>query len=59
MPYPHRDRATAALRAQLRHDLAPGDQPDWGTFTVAGPVETADLRGRIWFEYRAELTTAG
>jgi hypothetical protein len=33
--------------------------PDWDTFTVAGPREFTDLRGRRWYEYRATVETSG
>src|SRR4051794_4985178 len=58
LPYPHLDRATAALRAELRHQLLAADPhqlPDWHTLEVAGPIETTDVRGRISLEYRASV----
>ena len=56
LPYEHLDRATASLRAELRRQLLAVDvheMPLWRTFAVTGPVEFTDLRGRTWFEYRA------
>lgn len=58
LPYPHyRDRAVAGLRAQLRHRMPRGEVANWNTFTVTGPVETADARVHIWYAWRAELAT--
>jgi hypothetical protein len=57
LPYPHRDRSTAGLRAELRHRAGDG-RPDWATFEVTGPVEVPDARGRVWFEYRATVGTS-
>lgn len=60
LPYSHRDRATAGLRAELRHQAAAhGAIPDWATFEVANPTEAADGRGRVWFEYRATVQIRG
>jgi hypothetical protein len=55
-PYPHRERATAGLRGQLRL-LTGGDGflPDWSTLVVEGPSEAAGLHGRIWFEWTATV----
>lgn len=58
LPLPRLDRATAGLRAMLRSQLASGGLPDWSTLVVTGPDEVPDARGRSWFEYRAEMTTA-
>ncbi len=58
LPYPHRDRATASLRAALRLQAGLGDRLDWSTLTVTGPHVTRDARGREWFTYRAEVGTA-
>jgi hypothetical protein len=57
LPYPHRDRATAGLRAALRLQAGPGDRLEWDTLTVTGPEVTRDTRGREWFTYRAEVST--
>lgn len=59
LPYPHLERATAGLRAALRHQmLGAGVQvPAWDSLEITGPVETTDGRGRLWFEYRATLAT--
>jgi hypothetical protein len=57
LPYPHRDRATGGLRAQLRYLLPAAVTANWTTFSVTGPIETTDFRGHTWYEYRAELTT--
>ncbi|MGY1761634.1 hypothetical protein ACI79G_10000 [Geodermatophilus sp. SYSU D00779] len=47
------------LRAALREQAGPHDRLDWATLTVTGPDVTQDARGRDWFEYRAEVSTAG
>lgn len=62
LPYPHLERATAGLRAELRHQLLAAGMDDlsvWDTFTVTGPAEVADLHGRTWFEYRAGVVGGG
>jgi len=62
LPYQHLDRATAGLRAELRHKLVHADvheMPMWDTFEVTGPPEFTDLRGRVWFEYRATVQARG
>lgn len=56
LPFPHRDRAAAGLRAQLRYLVPDGETADWATFTITGPTEVLDPRGNIWFEYAAEVT---
>jgi hypothetical protein len=48
LPYPHLERATAGLRAELRHELVDGDVrelPDWSSLEIAGLVETTDGSG--------------
>jgi hypothetical protein len=58
LPYEHAERATAGLRAELRRQLLHADvheMPRWDTFTVTGPVELVDARGRRWFEYRGTV----
>jgi hypothetical protein len=58
LPYEHLERATAALRGQLRRQLLHADvheMPLWDTFTVQGPAEAIDARGRTTFEYRATV----
>ncbi len=62
LPYEHLERATAGLRAALRQKLLAVDvhqMPDWDAFTVTGPREFTDLRGRSWYEYRATVKTSG
>jgi hypothetical protein len=59
LPYPHLDRATAGLRAALRQQAGLHNRLDWATLAVTGPDVTQDPRGRDWFEYRAEVRTAG
>ena len=57
-PYENLERATAGLRAALRHQLlATGirDMRVWETLVVTGPVECADRRGNTWYEYRATV----
>ena len=51
----------AGLRAELRQKLLGVDvhqMPDGDTFTVTGPREFTDLRGRTWCEY-ATVETSG
>ncbi len=58
LPYEHLERATAGLRAELRRQLLAADvhaMPRWETFTVTGPFESIDLRGRTWYEYQASV----
>jgi hypothetical protein len=58
LPYPHFARATAGLRAELRHQLlAAGVHavPDWTSLTIRGPEEFIDNLGRTWFGYWATL----
>jgi hypothetical protein len=62
LPYTHLERATAGLRASLRHQLLATSRhafPAWETLTVDGPVQVTDVRGRVWFEYRASLDGRG
>jgi hypothetical protein len=63
-PYPHLDRATAALRAELRDQtvtLNAGRSTvtvvDQDSLTVDGPSEELDARGRTWFVYTATAKT--
>jgi hypothetical protein len=58
LPYPHRERAAAGLRAQLRYLVPAGEAADWSTFTVTGPVEVPDASGNTWFEYSARVSTS-
>lgn len=59
LPYEHLERATAGLRAELRHQVlaaeGAGAQPDWSTLEVTGPVLRPDSRGTVWFEYAATV----
>jgi hypothetical protein len=58
LPYEHLERATSGLRAELRQRLLHADvheMPVWETFAVTGPHPFTDLRGRVWFEYRASV----
>jgi hypothetical protein len=58
LPFPHLERATAGLRAEVRHlllDAGVVGAPDWATLTVEGPAEATDGLGRVWFTYRACL----
>ena len=62
LPYEHLGRATAGLRAELRQKLLAADvhqMPEWDTFTVTGPRQFTDLRGRTWYEYRATAEASG
>jgi hypothetical protein len=58
LPFEHLERATTALRAELGRQLLAADvrvMPRWETFTVTGPKEFTDLRGRTWYEYRGSV----
>ena len=60
LPYEHLERATAALRAELGRHLLAADVhtvPRWETFTLTGPIEFTDLRGRTWYQYRATVAS--
>lgn len=62
LPYQHLERATTGLRAELQRQLMAADLhavPVWDSFTVTGPREFADLRGRSWYEYRATVQAHG
>lgn len=62
LPYRHLERATAALRAQLRHQLLAADPAavtDWTPLTVTGPQEFTDEHGHTWFGYSATLDPPG
>ena len=63
LPYEHLERATAALRAELRQRLLLYvDCPRtsvWDMFAVTGPHEFIDFRGRVWYEYRATVESGG
>ncbi len=53
-PYENLERATAGLRAALRHQiLAAGIRglQVWDTFVVTGPTTAKDARGNTWFEW--------
>jgi hypothetical protein len=58
LPYPHFERATAGLSAELRRQmLAAGIDaaPDWSRLVVGGPQEFTDGRGVTRFGYWASL----
>jgi hypothetical protein len=55
LPYPHLERATAGLRAELRRQLPAGETPDWTTLEVTGPSKSVDGVGHTWYEYRANF----
>ena len=56
LPYEHLERATAGLRAELRHQAADdGRAPDWSTLTVTGPTQQSDARGVTWWVYEARV----
>lgn len=57
LPYPHLERATAGLRAELRHRLDVGELADWSTLEVTGPAEVPDGLQRVCYEYRASVDT--
>ncbi len=59
-PYDNFERATAGLRAALRHQLLVGGIRGlrvWDTFVVTGPTTTKDARGNIWFEWAGTVDT--
>ena len=59
-PYVNRERATAALQAQLRVVAAAGGAvPDWTTLEVEGPTEQPGMHGRVWFEWTATVNANG
>ena len=52
LPFPHTERATAGLQAQLREQaLAAGCRVDWSSLTVTGPTTSSDAQGNEWFNY--------
>ena len=54
LPYVHQERATAGLRAELRHQLGPDNS---STTQVVGPDQEPDRSGRPWFTYTATVET--
>ncbi len=56
-PYVDRDRATAALRGQLRETVAEAGAgvPAWSTLVVDRPTESVGLHGRAWFFWTATV----
>ncbi|MGY1712516.1 hypothetical protein ACI8AC_23695 [Geodermatophilus sp. SYSU D00758] len=59
-PYPNRERATSALRGQLRlMALAGGGTADWSTLTVQGPRKAPGFRGVCWYEWWATVEVDG
>ena len=56
-PYPDsRERAALGLRAQIREAAATaGRSPDWATFVIEGPRESAGRHGVIWYEWTATV----
>jgi hypothetical protein len=60
LPDEHPERATAALRAELHHQLlAAGDDglPDWTTLQVTDPEREVDQRGHTWWTYTATVNS--
>lgn len=58
LPYNDVGRATAGLRGQLRLlAVDRGHCPAWTTFSVSGPTQRTDARGRTWFEWSATVET--
>lgn len=56
--YPHAGRATAALRGELRRQMAERgltEPPDWSTLEISGPDTFTDLTGRTWFSWTAQF----
>lgn len=58
LPYEDARSAASGLRAELRHQLGTGRQPNWSTFTVSAPVRSPDAAGRMWFQYTATVSAA-
>jgi hypothetical protein len=57
-PYADLERATAALRGELRRvAAAAGKMPDWATLTIEGPAEAAGTHGRTWYVWAATVGT--
>jgi hypothetical protein len=59
-PYDNFERATAGLRAALRHQLlAAGIRglQAWDTFAVTGPTTATDARGNTLFEWVGTVHT--
>ena len=59
-PYENLGRATAGLRAALRHQLAAAGSRGlqvWDTFVVTGPSAAKHARGNTWFDWVGTVTT--
>ena len=60
---PYRDVRGAALglRAELRHRVrsVSGEEADWDSLVLRGPVPVTDRRGRRWWEYSATVRGPG
>ena len=56
-PYVNRDRATAAIRGQLRETVARAGAgvPDCTTLIIEGPTEVEGLHRRVWFVWTATV----
>jgi hypothetical protein len=58
LPHEHLERATAGLPVERQRPLLAADVhnvPLWDTVVVTGPQAFSDLRGSIWYEYRANV----
>ena len=60
-PYVNRERAALALRAELREAaaIAAVQEPDWSTFVVEGPTESAGRHGVVWYEWIGTVEALG
>ena len=57
LPYPHLEGRWRDLEPSCSSKLATGELPDWARGAVTGPAEVIDARGRVWWEYQAEVNT--
>jgi hypothetical protein len=56
LPYCNRQRATFALRGQLRLVAGADDAvPDWTTLFIDGPTTSARRHGATWYEWSATV----
>ena len=51
-------RAASALRGELREQMARHWQfPDWSTLEVTGPMKVVGASGRVWYRWKATVTS--
>jgi hypothetical protein len=58
LPFSHRERAIAAIRAEVvRLSTAERglEEPDWATMSMTGPEEMYGPRGEVLYEYRGTV----